>query len=78
VLGIWQRNIFPEMKITWGTYVNNIGHNDYPGCFRCHDEKHKTQDGKKMITQDCNACHVMLAMEENKPKILKDLGMTEE
>lgn len=76
VLSIWQRNIFPEMKITWGTYFNNIGHNDYPGCFRCHDEKHKTQDGAKAISQDCNACHVMLAMEEANPKILKDLGMS--
>lgn len=78
VLAVWQRNIFPEMKITWGTYVNNIGHNDFPGCYRCHDDKHKTQDGKATISQDCNACHVLLSMEESKPKILKDLGMSEE
>jgi hypothetical protein len=75
VLAIWQRNVFPEMKVKWGTYVNNIGHNDYPGCFRCHDGEHKTSDGGKAIEQDCNACHVMLAMEEAKPKILSDLGL---
>jgi nitrate/TMAO reductase-like tetraheme cytochrome c subunit len=78
VLSIWQRNIFPEMKITWGTYANNIGHNDFPGCFRCHDAEHKTADGKKAIEQDCNSCHVMLAMEEQNPKVLKDLGLVEQ
>lgn len=78
VLAIWQRNIFPEMKVTWGTYANNIGHNDFPGCFRCHDAEHKTADGKKAIEQDCNSCHVMLAMEEENPKVLKDLGLAEQ
>jgi hypothetical protein len=77
VLAIWKRNIFPEMKITWGTYANNIGHTDFPGCFRCHDEEHKTADGSKAIGQDCNGCHVLLSMEEEKPKILKDLGLRE-
>ncbi|MEZ5352508.1 MAG: NapC/NirT family cytochrome c [Bryobacteraceae bacterium] len=77
VLGIWKRNIFPEMKITWGTYVNNVGHTDSPGCFRCHDEEHKTSDGASAIGQDCNGCHVLLAMEEEKPKILTDLGLRE-
>ena len=23
----------------WGTYPNNIGHNFFNGCFRCHDEQ---------------------------------------
>ncbi len=78
VLAIWQRNVFPEMKVTWGTYVNNIGHTDYPGCFRCHDDAHKTQDGSQAIGQDCNACHGLLAMEESDPKVLKDLGLVTE
>ncbi|MBI3207770.1 MAG: NapC/NirT family cytochrome c [Candidatus Solibacter usitatus] len=75
VLSAWQRNVFPDMKVTWGTYINNLGHNDFPGCFRCHDEKHATADGKSKIGQDCNACHSLLAMEEAKPKILQDLGV---
>jgi nitrate/TMAO reductase-like tetraheme cytochrome c subunit len=75
VLAAWSKNVFPEMKITWGTYPNNLGHNDFPGCFRCHDDKHKTQDGAKTIGQDCNSCHSMLAMDEEKPKILNDLGV---
>jgi len=74
LLAIFQRNVFPAMKITWGTYPNNIGHVDFDGCFRCHDEQHTSSEGKT-ITQDCSACHDMLASDEKDPKILKDLGL---
>jgi nitrate/TMAO reductase-like tetraheme cytochrome c subunit len=74
VLAIFKRNIFPEMKVTWGAYPNNLGHNDFPGCFRCHDDQHAAAGGRK-ITQDCNTCHNLLAMEEAAPKILSDLGL---
>jgi hypothetical protein len=77
LLAIYQRNVFPEMKVTWGTYPNNLGHSDFTGCFRCHDDAHSSPDGKK-ITQDCNTCHRLLAMEEAAPKILTDLGLAEE
>ena len=76
VLEVWNRNIFPEMKVTWGIYPVNIGHTDFPGCFRCHDGGHNAQDGKS-ISQDCNACHNLLGMDEADPKVLKDLGITE-
>lgn len=76
VLAIWNRNVFPDMKVTWGTYPNNIGHNDFPGCFRCHDDEHTSADGRK-VSQDCNACHNLLAMDEPEPKILGDLGVVE-
>ena len=71
---IYLRNVFPEMKVAWGTYPNNIGHEDFAGCFRCHDDKHKSADGK-VISQDCTACHAVLAMEEKDPKVLADLGL---
>lgn len=74
VLAIYKRNIFPEMKVSWGGYPNNLGHNDFPGCFRCHDDQHVAAGGRK-ITQDCGACHNLLAMEEAAPKILSDLGL---
>jgi hypothetical protein len=74
LVAIYKRNVFPEMKVFWGTYPNNIGHEDFLGCFRCHDENHKAADGRT-ITQDCNACHTVLAMEESNPKILADLGL---
>jgi hypothetical protein len=53
---LYTRNVFPEMNVKWGTYPNNIGHNDSPGCFRCHDDEHKSRDGQ-LIKQDCEQCH---------------------
>jgi nitrate/TMAO reductase-like tetraheme cytochrome c subunit len=74
LVSIYNRNVFPTMKVTWGSYPNNIGHTDFPGCFRCHDEQHVSQDGKS-IKQDCNSCHQLLAMDDPAPKILADLGL---
>jgi nitrate/TMAO reductase-like tetraheme cytochrome c subunit len=74
VAQIYLRNVFPHMKITWGTYPNNIGHEDFLGCFRCHDGNHKSADGK-LISDDCEACHTVLAQEESDPKVLADLGL---
>lgn len=59
---IYTNNFFPEMKASWKTYPDNIGHKDWPGCFRCHDGLHKTPDGKRSIkANDCKACHTILA-----------------
>jgi hypothetical protein len=73
VRAIYARNIFPDMKVEWGTYANNIGHVDFPGCFRCHDDDHKSTTGR-VIAQDCTSCHELLAMEESNPKIMSDFG----
>jgi NapC/NirT cytochrome c family, N-terminal region len=56
---LYSRSVFPSMKVTWGRYPSNLGHNDFPGCFRCHDDGHKAQDGST-ISQDCEMCHKML------------------
>ena len=74
VAAIYLRNIFPEMRVTWGVHPNNLGHNDSPGCFRCHDGSHTSADGQT-ITNDCSACHQVLAAGEENPKVLTDLGM---
>jgi nitrate/TMAO reductase-like tetraheme cytochrome c subunit len=71
---IYGQNIFPFMKVTWGTHPNNIGHNDSPGCFRCHDGSHTAKSGKS-ITNDCTTCHNLVATDEAKPKQLADLGI---
>jgi nitrate/TMAO reductase-like tetraheme cytochrome c subunit len=64
---IYRNNFFPEMKASWQAYPDNIGHKDWPGCFRCHDGNHKTADGKRMIkANDCNACHTILAQGSGK------------
>jgi formate-dependent nitrite reductase cytochrome c552 subunit len=57
---IYRQNFFPEMKVNWRVYPNNIGHTIFPGCYRCHDGKHKSADGR-VISHDCNACHTILA-----------------
>ena len=71
---LYTQNVFPDMKVTWGTHPNHIGHMSYPGCFRCHDGDHVAKDGSS-ITQDCAACHNLLAVDEAKPKVLSDLGI---
>jgi nitrate/TMAO reductase-like tetraheme cytochrome c subunit len=71
---LYSQNVFPNMKVTWGTHPNHIGHMDYPGCFRCHDGSHAAKDGTA-ITQDCSACHNLLVVDEAKPKVLSDLGI---
>ncbi len=58
---IFSTTIFPERKADWRMYPNNIGHKDWLGCFRCHDEKHKTDQGEKMRATDCSSCHTILA-----------------
>ena len=74
IANIYLRNIFPAMKMTWGVHPNNLGHNDSPGCFRCHDGSHVSADGQ-VISNDCAACHNLLAVEERNPKILAVLGV---
>lgn len=67
-------NVFPEMKIEWGTYVNHIGHGaEFDiGCFRCHDGMHENEEGE-VISADCITCHVVLAEDEENPDILQAL-----
>ena len=55
---LYRHNVFPSMKVGWGTYADHSGHTTSTGCFRCHDESHKTKDGLA-IRQDCELCHTM-------------------
>ena len=74
VQAVYLRNVFPNMKLDWGYHPNNIGHEDFPGCFRCHGGNHESRDGLA-ISSDCEACHQVLAMEEENPDILNQLGL---
>jgi c(7)-type cytochrome triheme protein len=56
---VYRQNFFPRMRVSWQAYPENIGHKEFPGCFRCHDGKHVSQDGKA-IRSDCAACHDFL------------------
>ena len=77
LLALHDRNVYPDLGVAWGTYPNNLGHTDSPGCFRCHDGSHTTADKKFTISQDCGACHTVLAQEEKSPEILKTLGVSD-
>jgi hypothetical protein len=57
---IYHHNYFPTMNVSWKGYPDHIGHMYSDGCFRCHDGKHVSPEGR-VITKDCNACHTLLA-----------------
>jgi len=60
IQSIYSLNFFPEMKVRWDVVPNHVGHKITPGCFRCHDDEHVSDDGEK-ISKDCNLCHTILA-----------------
>ena len=70
---IYANNVFPVMNVGWDTYPNHIGHEQSPGCFRCHNDEHESEDGQ-VISQDCDTCHSLLAMEEESPEVLEVLN----
>ncbi len=57
---IYGRTVFPHMKTNWETHPNNIGHDDFPGCWRCHDGEMVADGGERYIPVDCDTCHVFL------------------
>ena len=61
---IYDKNFFPEMNVRWDKYHDNIGHLEFPGCFRCHDGKHVTDEGKP-ISHECDGCHLIMAQGTN-------------
>jgi nitrate/TMAO reductase-like tetraheme cytochrome c subunit len=59
---IYRDNFFPEMKASWKDYPENIGHKVWPGCTRCHDDQHVSEDGARVIGfADCESCHSILS-----------------
>ncbi len=68
---IWCNNVFPQMKVTWNTHPDHLGHDDQsPGCLRCHDNKHVTAAAEK-ISRKCELCHNVVAEDEAAPEALK-------
>ena len=56
----FSRNIFPEMKVKWNKYPVNLGHLESNGCYRCHNDKHKSESGR-VISRRCDLCHHITA-----------------
>lgn len=69
---LYRRNFFPEQGADWRQYPNHLGHFEFPGCFRCHDDKHVNSSGKA-VSNDCRLCHEVLSYAEGEaadgPKI---------
>jgi hypothetical protein len=55
---VYAQSVFPDQKIDWDTHPDNLGHQDDPGCFRCHDGKHLNASGYA-IRLECNLCHAI-------------------
>ncbi len=66
VLEAYRQNFFPEMKVDWQVYVENVGHLESAGCFRCHDGKHVNAKGET-ISRDCTVCHAVMQPVEGGP-----------
>jgi len=55
---IYDRNVFPKMNVNFQTYWSNVGHRTWPGCFRCHDNEHVSDEGK-VVSMECSVCHTL-------------------
>ncbi len=75
LVGIYRQNVFPEMRLKWGTYPNDLGHKEFPGCYRCHGKLASAENQRK-IPKHCDTCHNLLATDEPNPKVLDELGLS--
>jgi len=50
---------FPDMKVDWTSYSDNVSHVNSPGCFRCHGKLVATSGPQKgqTLSADCTLCH---------------------
>ncbi|MBV9216149.1 MAG: NapC/NirT family cytochrome c [Acidobacteria bacterium] len=71
---IYQTYFFPEMKTDWQVHLNNIGHYNAQGCFRCHDGQHFSSDGK-VIRNECSICHTTIDQSWGGKTYTADNGM---
>jgi len=55
----FSQNTFPKMKVAYDLYPEHIGHMESDGCFRCHNDSFKSENGRT-ITKDCNLCHTIV------------------
>jgi hypothetical protein len=71
---IYQLVATPDMKVSALTYPDNLGHTQYPGCFRCHDGGHyEVVNGKltgNTIPSGCATCHTFPQIGSNTSAIL--------
>ncbi len=73
---LFKDNIFPEMHVDWRGFPDHIGHLTTPGCFRCHDGNHATEDGE-VISRDCQLCHTIVSQKLVTGEISQSLASVE-
>ncbi|PJA73174.1 cytochrome C [bacterium CG_4_9_14_3_um_filter_65_15] len=73
---LFKTNIFPEMHVDWRGFPDHIGHLTTPGCFRCHDGLHETEDGE-VISHDCRLCHDIVSQEVKTGEVFESLAGVE-
>jgi hypothetical protein len=56
---IYDHTVFPKMGVNWASYASNIGHRNWPGCFRCHDGQHLRKGDGTPLSRECTICHTM-------------------
>ncbi len=61
------------MKAKWSVHPDNIGHLDWPGCFRCHNDEMESDEGDTIFTS-CDRCHVILAQGEEVESVAVHVG----
>jgi nitrate/TMAO reductase-like tetraheme cytochrome c subunit len=72
--GVYRLLAVPDIGVGVSTYPNNIGHQNSPGCFRCHDGAHyKVVDGQvtdETIPSQCSTCHTFPQIGPNESAVL--------
>ena len=59
----YSNTVYPDQKSDWSSHPDNIGHETSPGCFRCHDGSHLSEEGEA-IRLECNLCHAIPVVAE--------------
>ncbi len=72
IQALYRNTIFPEMKAKWSAHPDNIGHRDFPGCFRCHNDALESSDGDTIFTT-CDRCHLILSQASDWERLSVDL-----
>lgn len=70
----YSQNTFPFMKVTYDAYPEHIGHLESDGCFRCHNDSFKSENGK-VISKNCDLCHTIVG--QGKPDAMQFTAIRE-
>lgn len=74
ITSILEETVFPNQAVGWSTYPSHEGHKDFPGCFRCHDGKHKSPQGDS-VRLHCNICHsIPVVLQPGETPKVEELG----